>query len=509
MSIVDLGSDIVAPSNNVEWLGAYEAAQPLLGGTIEYQRLRVRVAGRFIAAQPDLTVWMNQSIVQRLADLAESPDVWPFITFLLISTRLRTDAEFLLRKGFGHTMRRWVTGLYPNDTQLIHDAATRIGVSPAQAGACIAEALAFVVACTGKTPNNLTDQDLDACVQAVKASTVTTESMRHSRASKIFGLRKLLFEAGLAECPPARRRLGGPLTRQQRLTTTTSVEIRSTFCDYLDARSEVLRPRTISKLASALAIFGEFLSEQFPGITTVGGIERHHIQTFLTWTSTRECRNYYRGRTVGPFVTAHSAIVLRGFFDDITEWGWPQAPARRLMFTSDIPKQPKMVPRALAPNVDQALTAAVADLGDLFARVGLTVLRGTGLRMGELLELELDAVVDFGPAGTWLRVPLGKLNSERMVPLDATTISVLDEWFAHRQYQRALPHPRDGHPTDFVFVENGRHLTPVRIQKGLRDAVRAAGLTGPDGKPLKIVAHQLRHTYATTPVSTPGCRYKR
>lgn len=28
--------------------------------------------------------------------------------------------------------------------------------------------------------------------------------------------------------------------------------------------------------------------------------------------------------------------MLRGFLDDITEWGWPQAPARRLVFTSDI-----------------------------------------------------------------------------------------------------------------------------------------------------------------------------
>lgn len=30
-----------------------------------------------------------------------------------------------------------------------------------------------------------------------------------------------------------------------------------------------------------------------------------------------------------------------------------------------------------------------------------------------------------------------------------------------------------------------------------RDAVIAAGLTGPDGQPLRVVAHQLRHTWAT------------
>jgi hypothetical protein len=50
-------------------------------------------------------------------------------------------------------------------------------------------------------------------------------------------------------------------------------------------------------------------------------------------------------------VIAHAAIAPRGFFDDITECDWPQAPARRLMFTSDIPKQPTMIPPALAPDM--------------------------------------------------------------------------------------------------------------------------------------------------------------
>lgn len=491
---VDAGVDLLG------LLDAYTAAQPLLPGADSYRRVRVRAGRRFLDEHPDLQVWMTRTVDERLADVAAVKNSWPLITFALVSTRLQTDAEFLLRKGFGHTMRHWVCGLYPHETTLLRDAAARIGITAAQADTFIAEALAFVIAFTGKTPGQLTDADLERCVDAVR-SAAATEPMRRSRSSKIFGLRKLLFEAGLADCPPVHRREGGPLTRQQRLANIGAAEIRQTIFDYLDARSAVLRPKTISKLTSALAIFGEFLTDRFPEITSIADLERRHVQAFLTWTSSRECRNYHRGRTVGPFVTAHAAIVLRGFFDDITEWEWPQAPARRLMFTSDIPKQPAMIPRALAPDVDTALMDAVATLDDLFARVGLTVLRGTGLRIGELLELELDAVVDFGPAGTWLRVPLGKLNTERMVPLDAATIAVLDEWFAHRQHQRAMPHPRDGRPTDFVFVDNGRHLGPTRIQKGLRDAVRIAGLTGVDGQPVRIVAHQLRHTYATSLVN--------
>jgi len=131
----------------------------------------------------------------------------------------------------------------------------------------------------------------------------------------------------------------------------------------------------------------------------------------------------------------------------------------------------------------------------------LTVMRGTGLRIGELLDLELDCIIDYGPAGSWLRVPLGKLNNERAVPLDQPTLDTLDVWFDQRRRQRALPHPRDGRLADFVFVERGRQLGPTRLRTGLRHATAATGLTGPDGTPLHIVSHQLRHTYATSLVN--------
>ncbi len=69
--------------------------------------------------------------------------------------------------------------------------------------------------------------------------------------------------------------------------------------------------------------------------------------------------------------------------------------------------------------------AAVGGLDDRFARVAITVLRHTGLRIGELLDLELENLVDYGANGTWLRVPLGKLNNERSVPVDDAALEAL------------------------------------------------------------------------------------
>jgi hypothetical protein len=198
-------------------------------------------------------------------------------------------------------------------------------------------------------------------------------------------------------------------------------------------------------------------------------------------------------------VAFHQDVVdLRCFFEDIAGWGWPSAPPRRLLFYADIPRTPDALPRALTPDVDRALRAAVANLDDALVRTGLLLLRATGMRIGELLDLELDCLLDFAGHATWLRVPVGKLNSERMVPLDPDIVQMIDAWIAQRGRQRALPHPRGGRLTEFLFLEHGCRPTSFRLRKGLLDAVTAAELRGRDGKLLHVTPHQLRHTFGTS-----------
>jgi integrase len=62
--------------------------------------------------------------------------------------------------------------------------------------------------------------------------------------------------------------------------------------------------------------------------------------------------------------------------------------------------------------------------------------------VGELLDLELDCVHEIPGQGAWLKVPLGKLATERMVPLDDETVALIDRICAHRSPGRPLPHPR-------------------------------------------------------------------
>jgi integrase len=92
-------------------------------------------------------------------------------------------------------------------------------------------------------------------------------------------------------------------------------------------------------------------------------------------------------------------VDLRAFFEDLAVWGWAERPPRPLLFAGDVPRLDRPLPKALPPDHDRDLMAAVHELADPFARHGLTILRGPGMRLGELLDLELDCLWDFSARG--------------------------------------------------------------------------------------------------------------
>ena len=119
------------------------------------------------------------------------------------------------------------------------------------------------------------------------------------------------------------------------------------------------------------------------------------------------------------------------------------------------------------------------------------------MRIGELTDLELDCVHEVPGSGAWLKIPLGKLLTERMVPIDEETLELVDRIVAHRSPGRPLRHPRTGKLADFLLTHQGRRVSADTLREELRRAAAEAGLDG-------VVPHQLRHTYATALVNA-GC----
>ena len=483
---------------SVDVLAAYAEHCHDLGLGTDARYARLTGARQFLSGHPDLPVWMGRPLPVRLADLDRLPRAWPLIGFAVLTGRVRADFDLLAAKHAGRGFAAAVAAIYPDDVAALRAAAGRLGWAEPWTATVLGHSLPLVVASCGRAPNTLNQGDVDAVRDAVHASPYYTPAVRRARRSHLHSLARLLYEARVIDAPPVHRRGDGPGDLESRLAVVAAPEIRRVMLTYLQAKQAVVKVHTIVNLASHLAAFGEFLTERYPALTSLTQLERAHIEAYRVFVPTRRWRGQRAcDKQIGEHSIIAGLVAVRGFLDDIAAWGWAEAPSRRLMFASDVPRPARQLPRALSPDVDAALMAAVATLPDRFARVGLTVLRGAGLRIGELLDLELDCVVDYGPAGQWLRVPLGKLNSERSIPLDEATLAALAEWTTHRGTQRALPHPRDGRMVDFLFVERGYRPGSERIERGLAQAVRAAGLTGADGAALHVVPHQLRHCYAT------------
>jgi hypothetical protein len=64
-----------------------------------------------------------------------------------------------------------------------------------------------------------------------------------------------------------------------------------------------------------------------------------------------------------------------------------------------------------------------------------------------------------------LKVPLGKLDSERMIPLDEETVELIDRITEIRSQGRPLPHPPHPQTRPVLFLTGPEFLPELRQQR--------------------------------------------
>jgi len=181
-------------------------------------------------------------------------------------------------------------------------------------------------------------------------------------------------------------------------------------------------------------------------------------------------------------------LCLRRLLDDLALQGHPLRPG--LILHEDFPVRPQYLPRPLSPEDDQRLQEELRRTDNLYSNA-LLLTRLTGIRIGECIHLPLDCLRPIGPGQWALHVPLGKLHTERLVPLDSEGLRLLErirEWRARASPARlakseGLLLPRVG----------GRFALFQTLRPVLADAAKRAGCA--DTMP--ITPHRLRHTWAS------------
>jgi integrase len=187
-----------------------------------------------------------------------------------------------------------------------------------------------------------------------------------------------------------------------------------------------------------------------------------------------------------PLATAsciNLLIHLRSLFQELA-WTQPLPELAHLIRRQDIPRLPKRLPRSLTAHQDQLLDQEFLRRNDLGGNAFLLI-RHTGIRIGECADLSYDCLRSTGPDQWAVHVPLGKLQKERMVPVDRFVCELVQRL---RFFRSLDPLPADG----FLLA---RPSTKQALVRQLRDYLHQ--VCHSLGLPTRLVPHQLRHTYAT------------
>ena len=441
------------------------------------RRQRRSVVTAFTRTFTDLDEWDAAPLARRLAAPVA---VRGLVAFLLMATAHRGQARYVrsCRSDWG----RHAATVYPTFAGTFHRAAVALGFTDTEARRqwCI---LAKIAVTAGTAPNTLsTSMFGDAADELTAAHARPSGTIPITWSTPLHGLKATLTSLGiLADAPPTRLSPSSRVLHWNALTARAP-HLVATLRRYLTQIQVSMRPGSVALIDTTLRHFAVYLTDHHGGLTHVAEIRRTHIEGFKTFLAARPG---YRGSR-GPAKTTTGMRLghLRSFFDRIIEWDYSDAPARNPVFAGDMPIRDRPLPRFLGDADAAALLTAARALPELFDRVTVEVLARTGLRKGEYLGLTRDAITQVGE-GRWLRTPVGKLHTDRYIPLHPRVDELLQQWISAHP-----PHPG----STLMFTDRGRPVPGRRVDTAVYAAAGAAGIG-------HVTPHQLRHTLATQAIN--------
>jgi site-specific recombinase XerD len=260
----------------------------------------------------------------------------------------------------------------------------------------------------------------------------------------------------------------------------------------LEAQVEMLattrRPKTVKCYRYCAHNFLAYLHTTFPRLHKLSQLRRDpHLLAWFRFL----CQQY---PSPGNRTRHLHLLTVRRLLRDLANQGRPVTPD--LIRREDFPPPDHYLPKPLSLEEDQQLQQQLR-LADTLEVNALRLMRATGIRISECIDLPLDCLQQISEQQVALRVPLGKLHSERLVPVDEETQHVVARMVELGALPRAVGRWRRA-PTSvpgdqaFLLPRYWQPGTWYRVlHDTLADVARAAGCTG------RVNPHRLRHSFAT------------
>jgi integrase len=245
----------------------------------------------------------------------------------------------------------------------------------------------------------------------------------------------------------------------------------------VESLTAALAPESHRQYRGAARYFLIYLGEDHPAVCSLGQLRRDpHI---LSWYAHMRSQN----PPLAPAVYICRLLLLRCILQELA-WTAQLPELAHLIRREDVPRAPQRLPRALTAQQDQLIQKELLRRNDLPSNVFL-LLRHTGMRISECTDLSYDCLHHIGPDRWGIHVPLGKLKTERMVPVDSLVCELVQRLRFFRSFD---PLPADGR---LLARPSGKQTLIQQLRPYLHDVSAAVGIS------TRIVPHQLRHTYAS------------
>jgi integrase/recombinase XerD len=234
-----------------------------------------------------------------------------------------------------------------------------------------------------------------------------------------------------------------------------------------------LAPDTVSAYRRDLGRYGVYLDAR--GIGRVVEVTSDDVERFTVWLRTDGAP---ADAAYAPSSIARAVVAVRGFHRYLAREGR----AADVAADAAVPSVGRSLPKALPVATVERLLAAPAgeDARAVRDRAMLELLYGAGLRIGELVAVDVD---DLDPTERLVRVR-GKGGKDRVVPYGEPAQRALDRWLVVR---------RGVGPRVPALVLNARagRLSRQGAWKIVRGHAARIGLDA------AVSPHTLRHCFAT------------
>ena len=234
-----------------------------------------------------------------------------------------------------------------------------------------------------------------------------------------------------------------------------------------------LSKNTIESYSRDISSLTAFLGKR--GISDSTAVSEHEIAAFF---------EHLRGKKLSPRSVARNIVSLKQFFRFLlTEKVITGDPMRNTVS----PKPAKTLPHTLSlSEVETLLREPEKGKSEkaLRDRAMLEVLYATGVRVSELVSLELNRVnLDHGYV-----ITLGKGSKERIVPIGDAAIRKTRDYLSD-----ARPKLLRDRSSEYLFVTSrtASKMSRQRFWRIIKDYALAAGIHS------HITPHVLRHSFAT------------